>query len=171
MKTIQPAELAKLLASGQSIELIDVRTPVEYAQIHVDGARSMPLDQLDPQALKDGDPGRTIYTICKAGKRGEAACGKLSAAGFTNLINVEGGTDAAAAAGVPVVRNRKVMSLERQVRIAAGSLVLIGTVLSATVHPGFIWLSGFVGAGLIFAGVTDTCGMGMMLAKMPWNRQ
>ena len=171
MKTIQPAELAQLMSDGKSIELIDVRTPVEYAQVHVDGARLMTLDQLDPEVLKTGDPARPIYTICKAGKRGEQACEQLTAAGFTNVINVVGGTDAAAAAGVPVVRNRKVMSLERQVRIAAGTLVLTGAILSATVHPGFIWLSGFVGAGLIFAGITDTCGMGMMLAKMPWNRQ
>jgi hypothetical protein len=62
------------------------------------------------------------------------------------------------------------MSLERQVRIAAGSLVVLGTVLGAFVHPAFLGLPAFVGAGLIFAGVTDTCGMGMLLARMPWNR-
>lgn len=171
MKTIEPRELAALLSNGQAVELIDVRTPVEYAQVHVDGARLVPLDQLDPAALKQNNLDRAIYTICKAGSRGQRACEMLAAAGFTNVINVAGGTEACAAAGLPVVRNRKVMALERQVRIAAGSLVLLGAVLSATVHPGFIWLSGFVGAGLIFAGVTDTCGMGLMLAKMPWNRQ
>ena len=69
-----------------------------------------------------------------------------------------------------MVRGRKAISLERQVRIAAGSLVVLGTALGAFVHPGFLALSAFVGAGLVFAGVTDTCGMGMMLARMPWNR-
>ena len=73
-------------------------------------------------------------------------------------------------AGLPVVRGKKAISLERQVRIAAGSLVLLGVLLGWLVHPAFIGLSAFVGAGLVFAGVTDTCGMGMMLARMPWNQ-
>ena len=73
-------------------------------------------------------------------------------------------------AGLPVVRGKKAISLERQVRILAGFLVVLGAVLSRTVHPDAIWLSAFIGAGLMFAGITDTCGMGMMLAKMPWNQ-
>jgi rhodanese-related sulfurtransferase len=94
----------------------------------------------------------------------------LIAAGVTNVINVEGGTRAWDQAGLPVVRGKKTISLERQVRIAAGSLVLLGAALGYFINPLFIGLSAFVGAGLIFAGVTDTCGMGMMLAKMPWNQ-
>ena len=88
-----------------------------------------------------------------------------------NVINVEGGTTAWSAAGLPVVRGRKTISLERQVRIAAGSLVFAGTLLGAMVNPLFLIIPGFVGAGLVFAGVTDTCGMAMMLAKMPWNQR
>ena len=97
-------------------------------------------------------------------------CQKLEAAGFTHIVNVEGGTLAWPAAGLPVVEGKKVMSLERQVRIAAGSLVVIGAAVGLFVHPGWLGLSAFIGAGLVFAGVTDTCGMGMMIAKMPWNR-
>ena len=108
--------------------------------------------------------------ICRSGSRGRQACEKILAAGFTNVVNVEGGTLAWEQAGLPVVRGKRAMSLERQVRIAAGSLVVIGTSLGAFVHPAFLGLSAFVGAGLVFAGVTDTCGMGMMLARMPWNR-
>ena len=85
-------------------------------------------------------------------------------------MNVAGGTVACVQAGLPVNRGQKTMSLERQVRIAAGSLVVIGTVLGAFVHPYWLGLPGFVGAGLVFAGVTDTCGMGMVLARMPWNQ-
>jgi hypothetical protein len=85
------------------------------------------------------------------------------------VINIEGGTLSCEQTELPLVRGKKTISLERQVRIAAGSLVLLGLVLSLT-HPWFIGLSGFVGAGLIFAGITDTCGMGMLLARMPWNR-
>ena len=107
--------------------------------------------------------------ICKSGGRGRQACEQLIAAGFSNVVNVDGGTQAWDAAGLPVMRGKKAISLERQVRIAAGSLVLTGAVLSQLVHPWWIGLSGFVGAGLIFAGITDTCGMGLLLARMPWN--
>jgi hypothetical protein len=86
------------------------------------------------------------------------------------VVNVEGGTQACESSGVPVVRGKKAISLERQVRIAAGSLVLTGVTLGWLVHPGFFGLSAFVGAGLVFAGITDTCGMGMLLARMPWNQ-
>jgi len=89
---------------------------------------------------------------------------------FRLTVNVEGGTLAWDQAGLPVTRGKKMMSLERQVRIAAGSLVLIGVVLAWMVHPYLIRLSAFVGAGLVFAGITDTCGMGMLLARMPWNQ-
>jgi rhodanese-related sulfurtransferase len=90
--------------------------------------------------------------------------------GYTQMVNVEGGTQAWQKAGLPIIRGQKTMSLERQVRIAAGMLVLTGATLSWLVHPAFIGLPAFVGAGLIFAGVTDSCAMGMMLAKMPWNQ-
>ena len=85
-------------------------------------------------------------------------------------MSVEGGTLALAEQGLPVVRGKKTISLERQVRIAAGSLVFIGSILGGLVNPLWFLLSGFVGAGLVFAGITDTCGMAMLLAKMPWNQ-
>ena len=98
------------------------------------------------------------------------AAKKFIDAGITNVVSVEGGTLAWEAAGLPVARGKKTISLERQVRIAAGFLVLTGAVLGYLVNPNFIGISAFVGAGLMFAGITDTCGMGMMLAKMPWNQ-
>jgi rhodanese-related sulfurtransferase len=153
--------------------LIDVRTPVEYREVHVGIARNVPLDRLDPASImraRNGTADKTLYVICRSGGRGQQACEKFRAAGFSNVVNVEGGTLACVEAGVPVVRGKKAISLERQVRIAAGSLVLTGVILGWLVHPVFFGLSGFVGAGLVFAGVTDTCGMGMMLAKMPWNQ-
>ena len=108
--------------------------------------------------------------ICRSGSRGRQACEKILSAGFANVVNVEGGTLAGEQAGLPEVRGKKAVSLARQVRIAAGSLVVLGTALGAFVHPAFLGLAAFVGAGLVFAGVTDTCGMGMVLARMPWNR-
>ena len=158
---------------GKPIDLIDVRTPVEFREVHVEFARNVPLDRLDPAAVmqaRNGSPDEPLYVICRSGSRGRQACEKFLAAGFTNVVNVEGGTLACVEAGLPVVRGKKAISLERQVRIAAGLLVLLGALLGWLVHPAFVGLSAFVGAGLVFAGVTDTCGMGLLLARMPWNQ-
>ena len=169
--TISPKQLHDVVQSSKLVELIDVRTPVEYREVHVDFARNIPLDQLDATQFAAGrDSSEPLYVICRSGSRGQQACEKFLAAGYTNVVNVEGGTQAWDQAGLPVVRGQKAISLERQVRIAAGLLVLIGSVLGAFVSPYWIGLSAFVGAGLIFAGITDTCGMGMMLARMPWNQ-
>ena len=170
VRTISPQELRRRRQEGRVVELIDVRTPVEYAEIHVEGARSVPLDRLDPQALKAGRNGEPLYVICRSGSRAAKAYESLGAAGVENVFSVEGGTLAWEQAGLPVVRGRRVISLERQVRIAAGLLVVLGVALGWLAHPGFLALPAFVGAGLVFAGLTDTCGMGLMLAKMPWNR-
>lgn len=171
--SITPAELGNLLRAGPSVELIDVRTPAEFREVHLDGARNVPLDRLDPQALISGRAGRAdapLYVICRSGSRGRQACEALDKAGLRHVFNVEGGTLACVDAGLPAVRGKKTISLERQVRICAGALVFSGAVLSWFVHPAWVALSGFVGAGLIFAGVTDTCGMAMVLARMPWNQ-
>jgi rhodanese-related sulfurtransferase len=136
-------------------------------------ARNVPLDKLNPRELIEGRNGnqtKPLYFICKSGKRSEMACQKLRAIGCDNVVSIEGGTLACEQAGFPVVKGQKVMSLERQVRIAAGALILLGVLLGWQIHAGFYGLSAFVGAGLLFAGITDTCGMGMLLARMPWNQ-
>ena len=169
---ITPQELAELCKQGNKIDLIDVRTPMEFREVHVEIARNVPLDALDPAAVmqaRNGSKDEPLYIVCRSGSRGKQACEKFLAAGFTNIVNVEGGTLACVDCGLPVVQGKKAISLERQVRIAAGLLVLLG-ILLAWVHPVFLGLSAFVGAGLVFAGITDTCGMGMFLARMPWNQ-
>lgn len=172
VETITAEELKSLIQSEKPVELLDVRTPAEFREVHLTIARNVPLDQLDANAIAQSQRQRSapLYVICKSGMRGRQACERLSAAGCSPVINIEGGTAACEKAGLGVVRGRKAVSLERQVRIAAGSLVLGGVILSRYVHPWFVGLSGFVGAGLIFAGITDTCGMAMLLARMPWNR-
>ena len=172
-KEISAQELESLYKKNPSLELIDVRTPAEYQEIHVKFAKNIPLDRLDVQnliATRKDSQDQPIYVICKSGSRGQMACQKFDSAGFSDVYNITGGTTACTDAGLNVVRGKKVMSLERQVRIAAGAFVLIGSVLAFTVSPNWIALPGFVGAGLIFAGITDTCGMGMILARMPWNQ-
>ena len=172
--TITPVELSRLFADGKPV-VLDVRTPVEFAEVHVQQARNVPLDKLNPDALVASGEGKreqTIYLLCKTGERSTQAAGKLVAAGFTAPVVVEGGTDAWIASGLPVVRGVvHAMSLERQVRIAAGSLVLLGVLLGQFLNTGFVWISGFVGASLVFAGITGICGMGLILARMPWNQR
>ena len=170
MKTIAPAELQKLLTTQPSAPVIDVRTPVEFAEVHVPQARSVPLDELKPgllQLQKD----QPVYLLCRSGQRATKAAEKLAKEGFAQPVVVEGGTLAWIEANLPVTRSAvKVISLERQVRIAAGAIVFTGVILARLVNFNFIWLSGFVGAGLVFAGITDFCGMGLLLARMPWNK-
>ncbi len=174
ISTISPLDLSRLSSEGRQLDLIDVRTPVEYREVHAAIARNVPLDQLDPLAVmqaRGGASGEPLYVICRSGGRGQQACEKFLQAGYANVVNVEGGTQAWEASGLAVVRDKKVISLERQVRIAAGLLVCLGALLSWLVHPAFVALSAFVGAGLVFAGITNTCGMGLLLARMPWNRE
>jgi len=169
-KTIPPAEAAKQLAAKEA-RILDVRTPAEFEEMHVPGSVLAPLDSLSSDKLgSEFEADAPVLVMCRSGKRATAACEKIGSA-FPNAQVIEGGIEAWAAAGNEVERGRKTMSLERQVRIAAGALVLIGSILAWQVSIGFIALPAFVGAGLMFAGITDTCGMGMMLAKMPWNQR
>jgi rhodanese-related sulfurtransferase len=171
--TMSPQELDQLCREDGAIDLIDVRTPAEFRTVHVEGARNIPLDRLDCDsvlAARNGRSDQPLYVICQSGNRAKQACEKFLAAGCDQVVNIEGGTKACVEAGLPLVRGKAMMSLERQVRIAAGLLILLGVLLGWQVSEYFYILSGFVGAGLVFAGITDTCGMGMLIAKMPWNR-
>jgi rhodanese-related sulfurtransferase len=171
MKTISPVELQKILATQPNATLLDVRTPVEFAEVHVPQARSVPLDELKPSSLqlqKD----QPVYLLCRSGQRAAKGAEKFAKEGFLQPVVVEGGTLAWIDANLPVTRGTtKVISLERQVRITAGAIVFTGVLLAHFVNFNFIWLAGFVGAGLVFAGITDFCGMGLLLAKLPWNKR
>jgi rhodanese-related sulfurtransferase len=170
IQSVTPEEVERRRRVGEPVMLIDVRTPAEYATLHAEGAVSVPLDQLSLAALPEGDR-RPIYVICQSGARGARACERLQAGGVTDVYNIAGGTSAWQQCGLPVVAGeRGVISLERQVRIAAGSLVLLGEVLGWHVHAAFHAIAVFVGVGLVFAGITDWCGMALFLARMPWNR-
>ena len=171
--SIDVTECRRLIDIGDRLRIIDVRTPPEFARVHAAGAVSIPLDELDasaavPQGKESGEP---IYFICQSGQRALKACQRMQKLGIGPVYSIKGGTAAWEAAGLPVIHgNSTVISLERQVRIAAGSLMLLGLLLAITVHKLFLVIPGFIAAGLIFAGVTDRCGMALLLAKMPWNR-
>ena len=170
-KTIVAAEASAVAGSGRGT-LVDVRTPAEFREVHAQDAQLVPLDVLDRPAVETarGSNSGPVFLICASGIRATKAAEKLRNAGLDDVVVVEGGTNAWVASGLPVVRGRKTISIERQVRIGAGSLVVIGAVLGWRVHPAFYILSDAVGAGLVFAGVTDICGLAIVLAQAPWNR-
>lgn len=156
-------------AEGQM--LVDVRTPAEFRAAHVEFSKNIPLDRIESELLAGQvDPKTSVVFICQSGPRSRQACEQLRGLGWSQVRFVEGGMNACQGKGLPLVLGKKKMSLERQVRIAAGSLVLTGILLAVFVHPYLIALSVFVGAGLVFAGITDTFGMAVLLARMPWNR-
>jgi len=167
---IMTATPSDITNSAGTALLLDVRTPAEYEDAHIDGAVLHPLSDLNPGRVKElASSHAHCFLICRSGGRARQAYEVLAKAGMNNLKVLEGGMTAWEASGKPTIRGRKTISLERQVRIAAGALVLTGVILGYGVSPIFFGLSGFIGAGLIFAGVTDTCGLGMVIAKMPWN--
>ncbi len=150
---------------------VDLRTPAERGEEHIVGTRHLPLGAFSGaklEALFTHSDDSPIYLLCQSGRRAEMAL--QQAQGDTRLHIIEGGLNALKQCGCPTrLGEGNAISLERQVRITAGLLVLTGVVLGALLNPMFYALSGFVGAGLTFAGITDTCAMGMLLARMPWN--
>lgn len=170
LPTIAPADAARLLREEGAM-LIDVREPDEHARARIPGATNLPLSRLHAAELAV-EAGRPVLFHCRSGARtaGHAAALGAKAEGCSAFI-VAGGLDAWRAAGLPVAEDRRQpLELMRQVQIAAGSLVVLGVLLGALLHPGFVALSGFVGAGLVFAGATGTCGLARVLRLMPWNR-
>ena len=178
VQTILSQAFVDLFRRSGPVTLIDVRTPAEFEEVHVDGAHNIPLDEIDPAAIRNTyhNTNGPIYFICRSGGRSKQACEKMLAFGIENVISIDGGTAGCELAGIPVHRGKRMISLERQVRITAGLLVAVGAALSAfgpdaTSKLLGASMAGLVGCGLAFAGMTDTCGMAVVLSKMPWNRR
>lgn len=173
-RTVDAPTLAERLGdtAGSTPTLIDVRTPVEFEAGHIPGAVNVPLDELRRQLgdLREVLHDHDVVLVCRSGQRAGQAQEALQSAGLTAPAVLSGGIVDWAATGGELNRGRQAWELERQVRLAAGSLVL-GGVLTSTAVPKAKWLSAAVGGGLAFAAVTNTCAMGMALARMPWNRR
>lgn len=171
LNTITPDEAARLLREDGAT-LVDVREADEHARERIPGARNLPLSRLEEAELAVHQ-GKPVLFHCRSGARTAGNADRLAAkAGLCEAYVVEGGLDAWKRAGLPVAEDRRQpIELMRQVQIAAGSMVVLGVLLGAFVTPGFYLLSGFVGAGLVFAGVTGTCGLAHLLRMMPWNRR
>jgi rhodanese-related sulfurtransferase len=170
--SVTPRKASEIARDNASAILLDVRTPSEFSARRAVGARNIPLDAIPATLVAGGLPkDATICILCEKGGRAAIAAGHLLKAGHRDVHVVTGGTEAWALEKLPLEGSgRKTISIERQVRIGAGTLVLAGIILGFVLNPAFFALSGFIGAGLVFAGITDWCGMGLLLAKAPWNR-
>ena len=167
MNHLKPAALKHALERNEAL-LVDVREPGEFAREHIAGAQSLPLSAFDVSHLPRD---RRIVLCCQSGARSTRALAQLQAAGFNDVAHLDGGLAAWKSAQLTTsVDITQPISIMRQVQIVAGSLVLAGALLAWLVSPWFIVLSGFVGAGLLFAGISDTCMMAMLLARLPYNR-
>jgi rhodanese-related sulfurtransferase len=175
LKTMSPRELNDVIQHGQQVHLIDVRTPAEYRSGHATGAISVPLDQLNPddliERLGDLEAGQEnpLFLTCQSGLRAEQAAQCFVRAGFENLYLVDGGTEAWSKAGLPMRPCGHTISLERQVQVAVGMLLLLKVLFGFTLHELFFAAIPLIGAGLIVAGLTRWCGMARLIAMMPWN--
>jgi rhodanese-related sulfurtransferase len=168
---LSPAEFAQFLAERPDARLLDVRTPGEFEAQHIAGAYNVPLDLLgehgDAIRARVADP---VVLVCRSGQRARKAEETLASAGMRNPHILDGGMAAWVAAGLPVRQRAPRMSLERQVRIAAGGIAATGGLLALFASPLFATIPALIGSGLVFAGITDTCTLGMLLAKLPYNR-
>ena len=173
METSEIQPQALLAAHQQGALLLDVRSPAEFRSGRVQGAVNLPLENVTAESVRTllaGNDQVPVLLLCASGGRARTAAQRLASSGLKTLV-VQGGTNSCAQAGLPMDKDAGGMiSVERQVRIAAGALVATGVILGTWVHPSFYGLSGFIGAGLVFAGVTDWCGMGLLLARAPWNK-
>jgi rhodanese-related sulfurtransferase len=159
------------LRGGESVQIVDVRNGGEFAGGRIGGAKLLPLAELAARH-QELDRETPVVFVCQSGQRSARARDQLTRLGWTDVASMTGGMNAWSSGGLPVEKDaRAPWALERQVRVAAGSLVLLGVGLGWFVHPLFFGLSAFVGAGLVFAGVTDWCCMGLLLAHARWNRR
>lgn len=173
-KRIHPIDL--MANKTADICILDVRTAAEVKAASLPDCLHIPLHDLTPERLqaeieKSGKNGAQVYLLCQGGKRAEMAADQLKGKFNAELVIIEGGMNAVKQSNIPLAEQGKnVIPLERQIRIVAGLLVITGAALGTWVNPAFYGLSAFVGAGLVFAGVTDICAMGMLIAKAPWNK-
>jgi rhodanese-related sulfurtransferase len=162
-------DLQHLLAGSSRPQLVDVRSASEFACGHIPGAVNIPLDQLESRVDDLSFDAALLVLVCQRGSRAASAATLLAGRRKTTVL--EGGTSAWSAAGLPLVKISKARwALERQVRLIAGQLVIVATLLGFLVDARLYLLAGVVGAGQVFAAVTDTCPMGSLLLRMPWNR-
>ncbi len=170
VQTIDATTLKQWL-DNDLVTLVDVREPAEYAGEHLANSVLVPLSQFEPEQIPFAE-NKKLVLYCRSGNRSAQAAQKLFAAGFEEVTHLGGGIEGWKQKGLTTIINRNApLSLMRQVQIVTGSLIVTGTLLGAFVSPWFLILSGLVGTGLLFAGITNTCALAMLLAKLPFNQR
>jgi len=159
-----------LRASPGAVRVLDVRTPAEFETAHIPGAYNVPVERVGEYADEIGDVDAPLVLVCRSGQRAGRARAILDEAGLRQLHVLAGGLETWMAAGRTVTRGRERMSLERQVRIAAGALSAVGAMLALSISPWFAAIPALAGSGLVVAGLTDTCAMGSLLGRLPYNQ-
>lgn len=167
---ISAAGLKALMDAGRVV-VVDVREPDEHAKERIAGSKLVPLSRFDVSQVPMESDAAGVVLHCKSGRRSAEAAARLLNAGRGTVTHLAGGIEAWKAAGLKVEGNtRAPISIMRQVQITVGLLLLAATALAALVSPWFLVATGFLGAGLVFAGASGFCGMAMVLGAMPWNR-
>ena len=165
---ISAVEAARRVRSGDL--MLDVRTPGEFAAASVEGALLYPLQEFDLDKVREAVGGRGVCVMCAAGVRAVKAAEMMCAGGMSKVYVVEGGMRAWEASGLPIRRGKGgVISVERQTRLVMGVMVVVGGLLGYFLNTAWLWLAVFVGAGMIYSALTNWCGLGLLIARMPWN--
>ncbi len=176
-RTLKANDFIDEFKRNKNLLIVDLRTPAEVASERLDNCIHLPIDELNETALKQHIENKSmtadepVYLLCQSGARANMAVAKLNKCDDISFVVLEGGLNALKQHGIDIKNDdsRNIISLERQVRISAGLLILLTSMLGFIVHPMFYILTALIGAGLTFAGITDICMMGMVLARMPWN--
>ncbi len=168
--TVDGKTLQQWLQRNEAL-LVDVREPAEFSAEHIDGARLLPLSKFEPAQVPASN-GVKVVMQCKSGMRSRQAADRLINAGAAEVWQLEGGIEAWKSAGLPVIKSGKGgMDVMRQTQLVIGTGVLTGVVLGVLVSPWFLLISGFMGAGLMFAGISGLCMLATLMARMPWNQK
>ncbi|UCC95971.1 MAG: MBL fold metallo-hydrolase [Candidatus Omnitrophota bacterium] len=171
LEMISPKEAREFAAKDPKVKFLDVRSALEYKEIHIKDSINIPIDMLSSKIEELSKSNQTYVVLCRTGNRSPMAADMLLQSGIRSVKVMHGGMTRWQQERLPVIKGESFMSLERQVRIAAGSLVLVGIILAQFVNNAFVWVSIWVSCGLIFAGITNSCLMGMLLMKLPYNKK
>jgi len=171
LEMVLPKEAVSLAEKDQRVKLLDVRSALEFAEAHIKDSINIPIDMISARIKDLNSSGQGYIVLCRTGNRSPMAADMLIQSGIHGVKVMQGGMTRWQKEGLPVIKGEGGMSLERQVRLIAGGLALLGILLSWLIYWAFIFISVFVSCGLIFAGLTDNCLMGMLLMKLPYNKK
>ena len=170
LEMVAPKQAQEALAKDSKIQLLDVRSALEFSQVHIKDALNVPIDMLGARMNELSSSGNRYIVLCHSGNRSPMAADMLMQSGIQGVKVMQGGMERWQKEGLSVIKGVGGISLERQVRLIAGSLVLLGIILAWLVHWAFIFIPVFICCGLIYSGLSDNCLMGMLLMKLPYNK-